>query len=57
MVVYVVCDKRLEQLNLTFLENGNESRGGGGKVHVVVSMCLHGVYLSVEREAEFSYLP
>ena len=25
-----VCDKRLEQLNLTLLENGNESMGGGG---------------------------
>ena len=31
--------------------------GGGDKVHVVVSMCLHGVYLSVEGEAEFSCLP
>ena len=25
-----VCDKRLEQLSLTLLENGNESMGGGG---------------------------
>ena len=41
-----VCDKRLEQLNLTLLENGNESmEGGGDKVHVVVYVLARCVFV------------
>ena len=53
-----VCDKQLEQLNLTLLENGNESMcvcvcvwgggGGGGaghKVHVVVYVLARCVFV------------
>ena len=44
-----VCDKRLEQPNLTLLENGNESMGGwgggGDKVHVFVYVFARCVFV------------
>ena len=40
-----MCDKRLEQLNLTFLENGNVGVGWEDKVHVVVYVLARCVFV------------